>query len=477
MTLQLDPLFFDPNRWEGLLADVARRHHVPGIVAGVLHLDPDTDAERRFVSATGIANLRTGAETDRTTLCQIGSITKVVTSTMIMQLREEGKLDLGTKVSDILPDLRLADADTAEISVAHLLTHTSGIDGDLFTDTGRGDDCVEKYLETLSSAVSLFRPGRGWSYCNSGFVIAGRIVEVLDGTTWDNALRTRICQRLGLEHFLTLAEDIMAYRHQYGHVRNPGSREWTPAPVAQLTRSMGPAGLITSSADDLLNFGAAFLRKGETSTGRRLLNEDSVSLMIKAHHTLDPAASGIAPQWGHGWMIDSWESHRVHWHSGTTIGNNAWFHVLPDDGLVFVVFCNGGVAPKAAPEIYGAFAQCFAGIDVAPASRPKPGVSIEKIDQELLGEYTDASTIVEIFTNRDGVPQVRMSSKMDDDDEIADPVTSELFPGGRDNLWFTREDDLSPWSRISFATVDGRDVVYAGIRCLPRTITTAEGKQ
>ena len=81
---------------------------------------------------------------------QIGSITKVWTATVVMQLVDEGLLDLDTPVVEVLPELQLADPDvTKQVTMRHLLTHTSGIDGDVFTDTGRGDDCLEKYVALL----------------------------------------------------------------------------------------------------------------------------------------------------------------------------------------------------------------------------------------------------------------------------------------------------------------------------------------
>lgn len=459
------PLAFDPTPWENLLAETARRHHVPGIVAGVLRIDPETGGEQRFTAATGVSSTRTGVPSTRDTLCQVGSITKVVTATMILQLREEGRLDLDTPVTDILERLELGGVDASTITVEHLLTHTSGIDGDLFTDTGRGDDCVEKYVATLSTAESLFAPDTGWSYCNSGFVLAGRIIEVLDGRTWDESLQARISARLDLERFVTLPEEVMAHHFQLGHVRQPGQREWNPARTVHIPRSMGPAGLITSSVDDLLDFGAAFLRGGAGPGGTRLLHEESVELMTRPHVTLPQAATGMTPQWGLGWMLDDWNGHRVYWHGGTTVGNNAWFQVLPDDGLVLVVFCNGGVAPMAAPEVFGAFARTFAGTEPTRMSAPAGTARDAVLDTSLLGRYADASTSLEVRRSEQGSLEVLLRAGALDD--AADPEILELLPADGEARFVTRSDDLSPWTTLAFTEVDGRACAYVGIRCLP----------
>lgn len=369
-TRSLHTQVFDTQRWDAVVAEAARRHQVPGIVAGVLHIDPDTGMERRLTASTGITHRRTGIEADKNTVGQIGSITKIVTATMIMQLREEGKLELTTPVVDLLPEFALASPHARQITVEQLLTHTSGIDGDLFTDTGRGDDAVAAYIQTLSEARLLFTPGRGWSYCNSGFVIAGCIIEVLDGCSWDESVIARINRRLDIDGFLTLPEQVLGHRHLYGHIRHPGQRDWNPAPASGLPRSIGPAGGITSSVDDLLDFGAVFLRQGQTPTGQPLLSPESVELMASPQWTLDAPVGSQTYARGLGWILEDWNGHPVHWHGGATIGNRAWFYVLPEDDLVFVVFCNGGVASCAAHEVAAQFGQVFAGARPAPALQP-----------------------------------------------------------------------------------------------------------
>ncbi|MDQ0643438.1 serine hydrolase domain-containing protein [Microbacterium murale] len=463
----LSPTAFDPAPWDHLLAEIARRHHVPGIVAGVLSIDEETGRESRLVARTGVTNNRTGVATDRDTVCQVGSITKVATATMIMQLREEGKLDLDTPVLDLLPGVELDSPHASELTVKHLITHTSGIDGDLFTDTGRGDDCVEKYVATLKSADALFAPSAGWSYCNSGFVLAGRIIEVLDGRTWDASLRARITGRLELDTFLTLPEEVMAHRYQHGHVRAPGTSSWVPAPVSSITRSMGPAGLISSTVDDLLSFGGAFVRGGRTRDGARLVSDETVEMMTQSQWALDPAAAATAPEWGLGWMLDDWGGHRMFWHGGTTIGNNAWLQVLPDDGLVFVVFCNGGVAPYAAAEVYEAFAREFS--DAVPTStrRPSGPAADAVLDESWLGTYADASTSLVVERADDGGVQATVVvTGVAAPPEPPKPFA--LFPRSEPDQFVGRPDPLTPWAPVSFTTIEDRPVAYVGIRALPR---------
>ena len=136
-----------PRHWEHRLAALAKRHQVPGAQLGILRYSPGREDEL-VEAAYGTLNLATGAPATTTSLFQIGSITKVWTATVVMQLVDEGLVELDTPVVEVLPELRLADPDvTKSVTIRHLLTHTSGIDGDVFTDTGRGDDCLEKYVD------------------------------------------------------------------------------------------------------------------------------------------------------------------------------------------------------------------------------------------------------------------------------------------------------------------------------------------
>jgi CubicO group peptidase (beta-lactamase class C family) len=152
-----------------------------------------------------VLSTSTAVETTTDSVFQVGSITKLWTATMIMQRVDEGRVTLDSTVAEVLPGVRLGADDVADrVTVRHLLTHTSGIDGDVFADTGRGDDCLEKYVELLASAAQTHPVGAAYSYCNAGFVLLGRLIEVLDGVVWDEALRRRLVEPLCLAATVTL---------------------------------------------------------------------------------------------------------------------------------------------------------------------------------------------------------------------------------------------------------------------------------
>src|SRR5439155_22509118 len=168
-------------------------------------------------------NIRTGAPATRDELFQIGSVSKVWTATIVMQLVDEGKLDLDEPVVTYLPEFKVADADvTAQVTTRHLLAHNSGIDGDLFLDTGRGDDCLEKYVAAMATLRQNHPLGATMSYCNSGYIVLGRMIEVLTETTWDVAMKERVFAPLGLTTAGTLPEEALLHAAAAGHSTPPG---------------------------------------------------------------------------------------------------------------------------------------------------------------------------------------------------------------------------------------------------------------
>ena len=236
----------------GRLAELIAAYEVPGSALAYLHRGELTEL------AAGTLNAATGVEATPDSLFQIGSITKVWTATLLMLQAERGRLTLDTPVREVLPDFRVADEEVSRaVTVRHLLTHTSGIDGDLFLDTGRGDDCVAKYVEACAGLAQNHPLGVTQSYCNSGFVIAGRMLERLTGKLWDDLVREELAGPLGLTHTWTLPEDVLRFRAATGHLDGGA-----PAPRWGLMRAMGPAGLICARPADVVAFARAHLEGG-----------------------------------------------------------------------------------------------------------------------------------------------------------------------------------------------------------------------
>lgn len=453
----------DAAHWQRRLARLAQEHGVPGAQLGILRLgEPDELVE----AVHGVLHVGTGAPVTAEAVFQIGSITKVWTATLAVMLAEEGLLDLDAPVVDVLPDLRLADPDvTKAVTTRHLLTHTSGIDGDQFTDTGRGDDCLRRYVEQLADAAQNHPVGVTWSYCNAGYVLLGRIVEHLTGQTWDQAVRERLSTPLGLTRTVTLPEEAVLHAVAVGHDERDG--DLVPVPVWSLPRALGPAGLITATAADLLAFARLHLTGGLAADGTRLLSADAVADMA-AHHTELPDKLVLGDSWGLGWIRFGWDGHRLIGHDGTTLGQQAFLRVLPEQGLAVALLTNGGHARDLYQDLYR---EVFAEVaDVAmpqPFTPPDDPVPVDVAP--YAGTYERAGVKIEV-EDAAGGPLMRTTVTGPIADLLPDPVEEYPLVGVGPALFAVKPPEAQTWSPVTFYELPtGEHYLHFGVRATPRT--------
>lgn len=343
-------------RLEAVLAE----HDVPGATLGILHGDDVT------VHAAGITNQNTGVEVTDDTLFQIGSITKVWTATIAMMLVDDGVLDLDSPVVTYLPEFKVADSDVGErVTLRHLLCHSSGIGGDHILDTGRGDDNLERYLETCTELGQEHELGATMSYCNTGYSILGRVIEKVTEKSWDEVLRERLIAPLGLTHTNTLPEEAILFRVAVGHMKLPGQDEQQVAPIWVLPRSAGPAGLINATAADLLAFARLHLDEGRAPAGTQLLSVAAVKQMQEPQVEV-PDRYTLGDRWGLGWILFDWDGHPAYGHDGSTFGQRAYLRILPESRLAICLLTNGGNAHAAYRTLLREVAAELAGVTVPP---------------------------------------------------------------------------------------------------------------
>ena len=377
------------DRLPGLLAE----HQVPGAAIAVSVGGQVIDL------AAGVLSKATEVEATADSVFQVGSITKLWTSTLVMQLADEGKLEIDAPVRRYLPEFRLADEQAAgEITVRQLLCHTAGFEGDIFTDTGTGDDCVEKFVATLHTVPQLFAPGEMFSYNNAGFCVLGRIVEVLRGKPFDACVRDHLFTPLGLTHTANGAQEAILFRAAVGHIQLEEDAEPEPAPVWSLARSNAPAGaMLAMRPRDLLGFARMHMSGGLAPDGTTVLTAASVKAMQQEQVRL-PHLGLMGSAWGLGWEIFDWPGGTVIGHDGGTIGQSAFLRLVPGRDVAIALLTNGGNAIAVYNEIFRYVLRSLADIELPPT--PVPPADSASIDAErYVGTY--ACDIGELTVSQD----------------------------------------------------------------------------
>ncbi|HET7745483.1 MAG TPA: serine hydrolase [Gaiellaceae bacterium] len=456
----------DRTHWDQRLAELAEKHRVPGAALGILRHRPDGEDEV-VEAAYGLLNKETGVDVTTDTVFQIGSMTKVWTATILMQLVDEGKLDLDAPIVAVLPEFRVADPEvTKTVTMRHLLAHTSGIDGDIFRDTGRGDDCIEKYVESLADAAQNHPLGATWSYCNSGFSVAGRVIEQLTDGTWDAAIRERLIGPLGMERTGTLPEEALLHRAAVGHIEIEGEIVRAPSAFA-LPRSAGPAGLVNSTVGDVLKFARLHLTGGLAPDGTRILSEESAVAMTEKQAEV-PDKYILGDSWGLGWIRFGWDGRRLLGHDGNTIGQAAFLRVLPDAGLAVTLLTNGGNTRDLYEDLYREIFAELAGVDMPrPLEPPAEPVSVDVSSH--LGAYERASVRLDVLQKDDG-PVLRTEVR----GELAAlmPETVQEYPmvGVEEDLFAVRAPETQTWIPVTFYSLPtGERYMHFGARATPKT--------
>ena len=459
----------DADHWQQRLDALVARHGVVGASLAIRRSDPSDPAavDELVEAAAGVLNKSTGAPVTTDSVFQIGSISKVWTTTLVMQLVDEGRLSLDAPIAEVLPELTLAEADVAgRVTMRHLLTHSSGIDGDVFTDTGRGDDCLEKYVAALADVAQNHPLGATFSYCNSGFVLAGRVLEVLTGQTWDEVLRERIIEPLGLELTSTLPEEAVLHRVAVGHITPDPEQDPEVVKTFLMPRSLGPAGLVNATAAEVTSFARMHLLGGLAPDGTRILSDESTRAM-QAHELDLPDKHTLGDSWGLGWIRFGWDGERLYGHDGSTFGQNAYLKVLPSQSLSVALLTNGGHTTDLYRDLYAEIFAEVAGLDMPEQLTPPAGPPPVQTSRHV-GTYERSSVTSEVFEGEDGlvlriIPTGTIA-------QASGATTEELtLHPVHENLFVAQQPGQESWTPVTFYQLpDGSEYVHYGVRANPK---------
>lgn len=315
----------------------AREHRVPGLSVGVIH-DGHT-----FAVTHGVTSTRDPLDVDADTLFMIGSTTKTLTGTALMRLVDDGRLTLKDRVIDHLPDFRVADPKaTHTVTVGQLLNHTSGWRGDALPATGFGDDGLTRAMQVVAEGPQEFPTGQHTSYNNAALMVAGRVLEVLTGQTYEAAVTDLVLSPLGLNNTFFSPWEVANRRLAVGHILRADREE--PVPTWPTRRAIAPAGGAISSLRDQLAY-AAYHLDGTTQLTAPLA--EATRLLMQ-----QPTAEmkSVVTEIGITWLLTEQSGVRLVSHGGN-INNlqTSAFHLAPDHGLALIVMGNssGGAAVGA----------------------------------------------------------------------------------------------------------------------------------
>ena len=398
------------------------------------------DGKVFFQKGYGYADVKTKKPVSpEETLFRIGSVSKLFTWTAVMQLHEQGKLDLDRDINEYL-DFKIPDAGGKPITLKNILTHTAGFEEqikDLFkyeaTNLNLGD-----YLKT-HIPKRIFAPGTVPAYSNYATALAGYIVERVSGQPFDDYVEANIFRPLKMtrssfrQPLPPELQPLMASGYQLAS--SDAERFEVVAPF--------PAGSMSSPASDMARFMLAHLQQGQLD-GARILKPETVAQMHSRLFAMDDAALGMA----HGFYEETRNGQRIIGHGGDTVYFHSDLHLMPAANLGFFVSYNSGGRGRASLRevIWKSFLDRY-----YPAPPPSPAVAapIENAGA-VSGTYLISRRGEGSFVKALGLFGQASVQPVDQDGTIT--VSALMQPNGQPKRWR----QIAP---MIFREVDGQDTL------------------
>ncbi|HEY6409956.1 MAG TPA: serine hydrolase, partial [Ktedonobacteraceae bacterium] len=353
-------------RLEPLIQQVVASFEMAGLAIGIVWGD-----EVVYAKGFGVKHLETREPVTATSLFHLASVSKTFVATGIMQLVEQGKLDLDTPVARYLPYFTMNDERYRAITVQQMLSHVAGMPDDLnyhWDEPEYDVGALERYVRSLGNASLLFAPGERFAYSNIAYEVLGDVIAKVSGLSFEEYMRRHLLRPLGMSSSTFLKHKVPAELGVTPHVSVP---QIMLSPVYPYHRAHAPSSTLHSSALEMCQWARANLQKGSLN-GKRILSAASYDLLW---HPYAQSEEGDPPEFvGLSWFLGTYRGKRQISHGGSDPGFESAFVLLPEEGMGVVVLAN--TIPAPVYQIRDAALDVLLGVE---PQIPKPPVLVPLI--------------------------------------------------------------------------------------------------
>ncbi len=377
---------------QGMMA----KRHIPGVSIAVVK-----DGKVLLAKGYGQANVELDSPATADTVYQLASVTKTFTATAIMMLARDGKLAIEDKITERLPDLPEA---WKEVTVRHLLSHTSGIKSYTsvkdFHKWLRKDFTPREIIDLVAKDPLEFKPGEKWNYSNTGYFLLGMLIEKVSGKPYGAFMAEHIFKPLGMTH--TRANDLRAIVPNRAQGYEWDGKELKNGEYTSPSQPFA-AGMLLSSVNDLVKWDAAL-------ANHTLLDEPTLERMWQP----TPLTKGGEAAYGFGWSTSKVNGHPQVSHGGGIPGFSTELARFPADKLTVIVLTNaegghaGAIARKVAghfvPELTDKAAEPIADKDTATTERLRKmfeGALKGEVDEGLFSDEAKKQLVPRIRDDKE----------------------------------------------------------------------------
>jgi len=359
---------------DGLVPTYMEENHIAGATVGIVK-----DGETVLLKGYGYADVESESRVDpETTLFRIGSISKMFVWTAVMQLAEDGKVDLEADINNYLTDFKVPNTYNDAITLRHLMTHSAGFEDYVIGLFAKSTDRLRPLGEILAEEMPkrVRPPGLESSYSNHGTGMAAYIVEQVSGMEFEDYVEQNILEPLGMiqSTFRQPLPADLSPEMSKGYVFEGGvykEKDFEYVPL-------GPVGAASASAADMIRFMRAHLQYGQLDDGQILENSTARQMQGSAFRH----ANSVNPM-RHGFIDMSQNGVEIIGHGGDTF----WFHsnmaLFPEHDLGFFISFNSANGGSEKSEVLRDFVDHYFPEDITP----EPISVSDTYLQQFAGEY------------------------------------------------------------------------------------------
>lgn len=305
---------------------------IPGLAIAITK-----ENEIVYSKGFGLRNIDSKENVNQETIFHMASITKTFVGTGIMQLVEQGKIDMNKPVVDYLPYFHLKDSRYKDITVLHMLSHTSGMPdcADYGWENPEYDDqALERYVRSLDNISLIGEPGERFRYSNIAYEVLGDLIAEVSGESFEDYIEKNIFKPLGMNDSMLISKDRRTETLASPHIKNE-DRKVVVSKVFPYNRAHGPSSTLTSNVLDISRWAMMNLGRGELE-GVRILKDATYDLLWNPVATIKSNKEDI----GISWFLSKHRGYTVIGHEGSDIGFRTSLGLIPKESLSVSVLAN-----------------------------------------------------------------------------------------------------------------------------------------
>lgn len=324
------------DQLEHVLQEITARWGIPGLCVGVVEGE-----EIVYARGFGVQSLDTQVPVTPKSIFGVASVSKCFVATAIMQLVEQGRIDLDTPIVQYLPYFQLDDDRYTQITTRLILSHTSGMPDmdeveydELVYHPESDEGAAERYVRALRNRKMVGAPGERFAYSNIAYNVLGDLIAKVSGQTFEEYMKQQVLLPSGMPDSTFFFPEVPRERLAWPHLRTP---EMIVNPVYPYHRADAPASFLHATVMDMCHWGITSLNSGVYS-GNRILSANKYALMWT------PVTPRSYPPFyehaGLGWTLGHYEGWKTVSHGGGGFGWTDFLILLPEKNCGAVILCN-----------------------------------------------------------------------------------------------------------------------------------------